>query len=76
MAPAPPDSPLDRSAQSGTEVERRFLVERVPEDLATYPSETIQQGYLAVDPAGSQVRLRRRGYRTLLTIKTGRGLAR
>lgn len=69
-------SSLDRSTQSGTEVERRFLVDRLPDDLESYPSDQLSQGYLAVDPTGSQVRLRRRGYHTLLTIKSGRGLAR
>lgn len=68
-------SPLDRSA-AGTEVERKFLVEQVPDDLEQYPSDRISQGYLAVDPSGAQVRLRRRGYHTLLTVKSGKGLAR
>lgn len=68
-------SPLDRTA-AGTEVERKFLVEQLPDDLDQYPSERIYQGYLAVDPTGTQVRLRRRGYHTLLTIKSGKGLAR
>lgn len=68
-------SPLDRSTV-GTEVERKFLVDHVPADLEQYPSDTIAQGYLSLDPNGTQVRLRRRGYHTLLTIKSGRGLAR
>ena len=75
-APGSPGSALDRSTPEGTEVERKFLVERLPEDLASYPSDQIAQGYLSIDPSGAQVRLRRRGYHTLLTIKSGRGLAR
>ncbi len=69
-------SSLDRSTPGGTEVERRFLVDRLPDDLESFPSDRLSQGYLAVDPVGTQVRLRRRGYHTLLTIKSGRGLAR
>ncbi len=76
MTEGTPGSPLDRTTLGGTEVERRFLVDRLPDDLESYPSDRLSQGYLAVDPAGAQVRLRRRGYHTLLTIKSGRGLAR
>lgn len=76
MATDEPGSMLDRSALPGTEIERKFLVAAAPEDLAQYPSERIAQGYLALDPDGAEVRLRRRGYHTLLTVKQGSGLAR
>ncbi len=69
-------SSLDHSTPGGTEVERKFLVRELPDDLVSYPSDKIAQGYISLDPAGAQVRLRRRGYHTLLTIKSGRGLAR
>lgn len=68
-------SPPDH-ATAGTEVERKFLVSSLPADLDQYPSDEIAQGYLSLDPTGSQVRLRRKGGQTLLTIKSGRGLAR
>ena len=76
MTAGTPRSSLDRSHSDGTEVERKFLVPRLPDDLASFPSDRIAQGYLSLDPAGAQVRLRRRGYHTLLTVKSGRGLAR
>ena len=75
MAAGSTGSPLDH-ASAGTEVERKFLVDEVPDDLDQYPSDQISQGYLAVDGSGTQVRLRRRGYHTLLTVKSGRGLSR
>ena len=32
------------------EIERKFLVDRLPDDLTSYPSRTIEQGYLNIDP--------------------------
>jgi adenylate cyclase len=58
------------------EVERKFLVERIPKDLERFPARSIVQGYLAVGADGSEVRLRRRGDATLLTVKRGQGIAR
>jgi CYTH domain-containing protein len=69
-------STLDRSAADGLEIERKFLVTQPPADLDSYPSERISQGYLSLDPEGAEVRLRKRGYHTLLTIKSGIGMAR
>ncbi len=51
------------------EIERKFLVERAPEDLPA--GERIEQGYLAVAPDGVEVRVRRRDGRSTLTIKSG-----
>ncbi|MDO9356834.1 MAG: CHAD domain-containing protein [Solirubrobacteraceae bacterium] len=68
--PAP--SVLDRHSGEGIEIERKFLVTELPEHLLTYPSERIAQGYLAVDQdTGTVVRLRRRGFHTLMTVKHG-----
>ena len=58
------------------EIERKFLVWEVPADLAERPSSEIAQGYLAIEPDGSEVRLRRRGGEDTLTVKTGRGRVR
>jgi adenylate cyclase len=56
------------------EIERRFLVG----DSATAAeradrSERVEQGYVAIDPDGTQVRVRRLGNDTLLTVKRGAG---
>jgi adenylate cyclase len=58
------------------EVERKFLVWEVPTDLDRRPSSAIDQGYLAIDADGSEVRLRRRAGRTYVTGKRGHGLVR
>ncbi len=59
-----------------SEVERKFLVWEVPADLHRYPVSPIGQGYLAIDPDGSEVRVRRRGEGTTLTAKRGHGRVR
>ena len=43
------------------EIERKFLLKRLPEDLASYPHDEIEQGYLSAERGGVQVRLRKRG---------------
>ncbi len=55
------------------EVERKFLVDRLP-DLGGTDSDEIEQGYLALGK--DEVRLRRKGGRRLLTVKRGGGLSR
>lgn len=57
-----------------SEIERKFLVAEVPEDLSIASRDEIAQGYLAT--GDHQVRLRRQGDRTLLTAKRGGGLVR
>jgi adenylate cyclase len=58
------------------EVERKYLLAAPPEGLEKYESGHIEQGYLALDPAGAEVRVRRKGAKHVLTVKTGAGLAR
>lgn len=57
----------------GVEIERKFVLSEPPAAFADAPSERIEQGYLAVTDDGIEVRVRRRGERTLLTIKQGVG---
>ncbi len=61
---------------AGAEVERKFLIERAPADLATHPSDLIEQGYIALTDEGVEVRVRRLGERTFLTLKSGAGSVR
>jgi adenylate cyclase len=56
------------------EVERKFRL-RQPPDLSGSDADPIEQGYLAVGAEG-EVRLRRKGEQTLLTVKRGAGLSR
>jgi adenylate cyclase len=60
-----------------TEIERKWLLSQQPppEVLAVEP-ELIEQGYLAIGEDGSEVRLRRKNGRPVLTVKSGGGLSR
>ncbi|PYI94328.1 MAG: adenylate cyclase [Verrucomicrobia bacterium] len=55
------------------EIERKFLVRKLPDDLTSYPSAEISQGYLVSLDDGLQVRLRKSGARHSLTYKRGLG---
>lgn len=61
-----------------TEIERRFLVGYVDEIRRQKPEKTerIEQGYLAIEEDGTQVRVRRIGDRSMLTVKRGSGESR
>ena len=58
------------------EIERKFLLKRLPENLKRARRYIIAQGYLATEPAGRQVRLRKKGKTASLTFKAGRGRSR
>jgi adenylate cyclase len=58
------------------EIERKFLVATVPDDLDRHPSSAIEQGYLAIEPGGVEVRVRRRAGTAVLTAKAGTGRTR
>jgi adenylate cyclase len=67
-------------SRSGTERERKFLVEQLPPGLAKHKHELLEQGYLATSQGSAdgeaEVRLRRAGERHVLTVKKGHGQAR
>lgn len=54
----------------GLEIERKFLVKKLPEDLSSYECHTLIQGYLCTSPV---VRVRRENSSYYLTYK-GSGL--
>jgi CYTH domain-containing protein len=56
-----------------TEIEQKFLVASRPHDLDQYRSEQIEQGYLAIQPGRAEIRVRRKGDRCFLTVKSGGG---
>lgn len=58
------------------EIERKFRVDAPPADLDRHPSSAIDQGYLAIEPGGTEVRVRRRAGRATLTAKSGAGRTR
>jgi adenylate cyclase len=58
---------------SGVEIERKFVLPEIPAEAAGAPSDRIDQGYLAICDDGVEVRIRRIGERTVLTVKKGSG---
>ena len=58
------------------EIERKFLVKQLPDNLHQYSSTQIIQGYLAITEDGTEVRLRKKGDRYFQTVKCGFGLQR
>lgn len=54
------------------EIERKFLLDALPDDIDDHPSTRILQGYLAITD-DIEVRVRAREDDRLLTIKGGRG---
>jgi len=58
------------------EIERKFLVKTLPENLKDYKSKKILQGYLNIENEDFEVRFRKRGKRFFQTIKQGNGLNR
>jgi len=58
-----------------TEVERKFLLDTLPDDIEQQPNNLIRQGYVVTD-ASNEVRVRAKGENYYLTIKQGSGLSR
>ena len=58
------------------EIERRFLVKKLPDGFHLLEGKEILQGYLGVTADAKVLRLRRKGGRLFFTVKTGKGLIR
>ncbi len=61
---------------SSREIERKFLLKQLPERLKQARRCVIAQGYLAAEPGGRHVRLRKKGKTASLTFKVCRGAQR
>jgi len=61
---------------SSREIERKFLIKRPPVKILRSRHFPISQGYLAHEPGGRHVRLRKKAKTASLTFKVGRGPAR
>lgn len=55
------------------EIERKYLVKYLPENLESYPHNEIAQGYISVSPV---IRIRRSDERYILTVKSSGFLCR
>lgn len=67
---------MNNSTKNGREIERKFLVKELPPGLNRFRNYPIAQGYLADEPGGRHVRMRKKGKTASLTFKVGRGSAR
>ena len=61
---------------SSREIERKFLIKRLPVAILSSRHFKIAQGYLADENGGRHVRLRKKARTASLTFKRGRGSAR
>jgi len=64
---------LQKEKPKPKEIERKFLIASLPPDLDKFPKKEISQGYLAITPDGTEVRLREKGNKYYQTIKTAGG---
>ena len=64
---------MSAAKEAHREIERKFLVRQMPENLSQYPHVEIAQGYLAIEPDGVQVRLRKADDKHTLTYKRNDG---
>src|SRR3954447_19116324 len=58
------------------EIERKWVPPELPPGLGGHESRRVEQGYVALDDAGAEVRVRRAGDQLTLTIKSAPGLVR
>ena len=57
------------------EIERKFLVDEAPAFALESPGEDVDQGYLVSD-GETEIRVRKRGGHSFLTVKKGHGVVR
>ena len=58
------------------EIERKFLVKRIPPPRKRGDSARIEQGYFPLDSKHLEIRLRKKGSKHFITFKNGRGHSR
>lgn len=58
------------------EIERKFWLRQLPSFISELPSTQIKQGYLALNPEGQEVRLRKNNNTYWLTVKSDGGIER
>ncbi|HET9419149.1 MAG TPA: CYTH domain-containing protein [Chthoniobacterales bacterium] len=59
--------------RNSREIERKFLIKRLPVEILKSRHFPLLQGYLANEPRGRHVRLRKKGKAASLTFKVSRG---
>jgi len=71
-----PSQETSENQSQPQEIERKFLVKSLPENLEQYQHKDITQGYLAITEDGTEVRLRQKGKKYFQTVKSGAGKTR
>lgn len=64
------------ATRTGFEIERKFIVNSLPDDIQEYSCKPMVQGYLATNSDDLHIRIRQAGQRYYLTVKSGQGLFR
>lgn len=67
--PEPTYELKETSPEQPLEIERKFLIRSLPDNLEQYPHKEIIQGYLAIVADGTEVRLRKKGDKYVQTVK-------
>src|SRR6266516_8145514 len=67
---------MKTSSLNSRDIRGKFLLKRLAEGLRRERRYIIAQGYLATEPAGRQVRIRKKDKTASLTFKVGRGRSR
>jgi len=65
----------EKLQQTSLEIERKFLVTKIPENLSNFPSSKITQGYLLITDV-AEIRIRNRSGEYTITNKSGTGQSR
>lgn len=63
---------MDSEKNRNIEIERKFLVKKIPSDLSHFPHKKLIQGYLNIDPV---IRVRSEEKVCFLTYKSGKMIA-
>jgi adenylate cyclase len=58
------------------EIERKFKVKSLPENLESYPNKEIKQGYISITEDGTETRVRQKGSKFYHTVKSTGSLVR
>jgi adenylate cyclase len=58
------------------EIERKFKVKNLPENLDSFPKKSIRQGYVSISDDGTEVRVRQKNEKYYKTVKSGTGISR
>ncbi|MFA7252756.1 MAG: class IV adenylate cyclase [Candidatus Paceibacterota bacterium] len=65
-----------RQSETPQEIERKFQVRKLPDNLESFLSKSIKQGYVSIADDGTEVRVRQKGDKYYRTTKRGSGVVR